>query len=116
MTGGYFMHWHYARQPISLHLTHKKVNECAAIRNWISVKIARHLNLEEKSNWNAAALHDVKTCTCDWDSIGRENKKAANEKRREFYNTRNVLPSKNVQGESRDGEQSSQTIIGNERA
>ena len=80
-------HTHYARQPISQHHRHKKGKDCAVIRNWISVKIARHLNLKEKTNWNAAALHDVKTCTCDRGDIGREKKKEANEKRRKFYKT-----------------------------
>ena len=42
---------------------------------------------ERKTNWNAAALHDVKTCTCDRGDIGREKKKEANKKRRKFYKT-----------------------------
>ena len=47
-------------------------------RDRISVKIARHLNLTEKTNLNAAALHNVS-------EIGREKKKEANEKRPKFY-------------------------------
>ena len=55
------------------------------IRDWISVKIARHLTLKEKTNWNAAVLPDIKTCSFDQGGIGREKKKEANEKRRKFY-------------------------------
>ena len=64
------------------------------IRNWISVKIARHSNLKEKTNWNAAALHDVKTCICDRGDIGRKKKKEANKKPGNFTKLREVLPSK----------------------
>ena len=41
-------HTHYARQPISQHHRHKKGKDCAVIRDWISVKIARPLDLKEK--------------------------------------------------------------------
>ena len=58
------------------------------IRDWVSVKIARHLNLKEKSNWNAAALQNVKTCICDRGDM-KQMKKQAN-----FAKLKKVLPSK----------------------
>ena len=61
------------------------------IRNWISGKIAQHLNLEEKPNWNAYDLHDVETCTCDRGNIGKKKKREANEKRRVFYKSEKGL-------------------------
>ena len=80
-------HTHYARQPISEHHRHKKGQSCPVIRDWISQKVARHLNLEQKPNWNVLNLHDVETCPCDRGNIGKRKKIEANEKRRAFYKT-----------------------------
>ena len=73
------------------------------LRNWISIKIARYLNLVEKSNWNAAALHDLKTFTCDRGNISKEKKKAANEKDGNFTEPRKQ---KDVQRKNCDEEES----------
>ena len=65
----------------------KRKKDCALIRDQISVTITRHLNLKEKNNWNAPAIHNVKTCTCDRGGFGRKKEKEANKKRRKFHKT-----------------------------
>ena len=45
------------------------------------------VDLKEKANWTAHALHDFEKYTCDQGKIGKENKAAANEKRKNFYQT-----------------------------
>ena len=84
-------HTHYARQPISDHHRHKRGKECSVIRNWIAVRIAKHLDLEGKPNWNEYDLHDVENCTCARGNIGKKKIKDANEKRRAFYKTERGL-------------------------
>ena len=66
------------------------------VRSWISAKTARHSNLEEKSNWNAAALRNVKMCPCHRGNIRREKNRAANEKRRKFYKTEKSIDIKKI--------------------
>ena len=65
-------------------------------RDWISIKIARHLNLRKETNINAAELHNIKICTCDRGNIGREKKKEANEERRKFYKTEKCIAIKKM--------------------
>ena len=84
-------HTHYDRRPISDYHKHKRGKECSVIRNWISTKIAKHINLGEKSNWNAYDLHDVERCSCDRGNIGKKKRKEANEKRRAFYKSERGL-------------------------
>ena len=80
-------HSHYQRQPISDHHRHKRGKDCSVIRKWISAKIACHLDLKDKPNWNAWELHDVQSCKCDRGSIGKKKREDANEKRKAFYKT-----------------------------
>ena len=80
-------HSHYQRQPISDHHRHKRGKDCSVIRKWISAKIACHLDLKDKPNWNAWELHNVQSCKCDRGSIGKKKKEDANEKRKAFYKT-----------------------------
>ena len=89
-------HTHYARQPISEHHRHTKGGSCTVIRDWISAKIARHLNLHEKPNWNVLNLHDVETCACDRGNIGKRKKKEANEKRAAFFKSKKGIAIKKM--------------------
>ena len=73
---------HYQRKPIFDHHGNKRGKDCSVIKKWISAKIACHLDLKDKLNWNAWKLHDVLE-----KSIGKKRRKDNNEKRQEFYKT-----------------------------
>ena len=78
-------HSHYQRQPISDHHRHKRGKDCSVIRKWISAKLACHLDLKDRLNWNALELHDVQSCKCYLGSIGKKRWENANEKRKALY-------------------------------
>merc|ERR1711873_328282 len=53
-------------------------------------QIRKHLSEEWETKYVSGHylyLHHHKTCLCDFGKIGKAKKKAANEKRREFYKT-----------------------------
>ena len=73
-------HTHYARQPIEVCHRHNRGKDCPEVRNQISERIAVHLNLDEKPNWNPRNLHDVKTCVCDRGDIAKAKKSLCQQK------------------------------------
>ena len=87
-------HTHYKRSIFDNCLLHKRNNKkilgCAGIRLAILRGVRNKLTAKWKSD-NVSGhhhhLHHHETCVCDFGLIGKEKKEAANEKRREFYNT-----------------------------
>ena len=64
------------------------------IGDWVSVKIAQHLNLKEKSNWSAAVLQNVRhVSVIEVTLVGRKRKKQM-KKDGNFTKPRKVSPSK----------------------
>ena len=81
-------HTHYSRQPIDhLHRHDTRGKRCGEVREEISSGIAASINWNEKPNWKEFALHDFESCLCDRGKAGIAKKKAANGKRRAYYNT-----------------------------
>ena len=87
-------HTHYRRSVFGRHLLHrrnvKQILGCKDIRVAIMTQIRKHLSKEWETKYVSGHylyLHHHKTCLCDFGKIGKAKKKAANEKRREFYKT-----------------------------
>ena len=87
-------HTHYRRSVFGRHLLHrrnaKQILGCKDIRVEIMRQIRMHLSKEWETKYVSGHylyLHHHKTCLCDFGKIGKAKKKAANEKRREFYKT-----------------------------
>ena len=87
-------HTHYRRSVFGPHLLHrrnaKQILGCKDIRVAIMGQVSKHLSKEwETKNVSGHYhhLHHHETCLCDFGKIGKEKKRAANEKRREFYKT-----------------------------
>ena len=87
-------HTHYRRSVFGCHLLHrrneKQILGCKDIRVAIMTQISKHLSKEWLAKYVSGHylyLHHHKTCLCDFGKIGKAKKKAANEKRREFYKT-----------------------------
>ena len=81
-------HVHYSRQPIEgAHRHDARGKICSTVRDEISIGISEHLNLCQLENWNPTALHDEKECLCDRGEKGVAARRAANEKRKNFYST-----------------------------
>ena len=87
-------HTHYRRSVFDPSLLHKRnakqVLGCADIRLGILRRIKCQLTQDWK-NENVSGhphyLHHHETCLCDNGKIGKQKKKEANKKRRDFYNT-----------------------------
>ena len=96
-------HTHYKRSIFDNCLLHKRNNKkilgCAGIRLAILRGVRNKLTDKWKSD-NVSGhhhhLHHHDTCVCDFGLIGKEKKEAANEKRREFYNTERGQEIKNM--------------------
>ena len=87
-------HTHYRRSVFGRHLLHrrsaKQLLGCKDIRVGIMTQVSKHLSKEWESKHVSGHyhhLHHHETCLCDFGKIGKAKKKAANEKRREFYKT-----------------------------
>ena len=87
-------HTHYRRSVFGRHLLHrrnaKQILGCNDIRLAIMREVSKHLSKEWESKYVSGHyhhLHHHKTCLCEFGKIGKEKKRAANEKRREFYKT-----------------------------
>ena len=87
-------HTHYRRSVFGCHLLHrrneKQILGCKDIRVAIMTQISKHLSKEWLAKYVSGHylyLHHHNTCLCDFGKIGKAKKKAANEKRREFYKT-----------------------------
>ena len=80
-------HTHFSRQPIDETHRHDRGRHCGEVREDISRGIAEYINWQEKSNWDELALHDFDACLCDRGKAGLAEKKAANEKRKAYYQT-----------------------------
>ena len=88
-------HTHYSRQPIDETHRHARGRHCEEVREDISRGIAKYTNWQEKSNWDELALHDFDACLCDRGKAGLAKKKAANEKRKAYYQTPAGIETKN---------------------
>ena len=87
-------HTHYKRSVFGRNLLHrrnaKQILGCKDIRLTILREVSKHLNKEWKAKYVSGHyhhLHHHETCLCEFGKIGKERKKVANEKRREFYKT-----------------------------
>ena len=87
-------HTHYRRSVFGGYLLHKRnakqILGCKDIRLTILREISKNLSKEWESKYVSGHyhhLHHHETCACDFGKIGKERKRAANEKRREFYKT-----------------------------
>ena len=80
-------HTHYSRQPIDGCHRHARGKECVEVRDEISSKISKFIDLTAKSNWSNVELHDSETCLCKRGKIGKDKRAVANEKRRAYYKT-----------------------------
>ena len=80
-------HTHFSRQPIDETHRHARGSHCGEVCEDISHGIAEYTNWQEKSNWDELALHDFDACLCDRGKVGLAKKKAANEKRKAYYQT-----------------------------
>ena len=87
-------HTHYSRSVLSNSLLHrrndKQILGCKDIRLTILREVSKHLKKEWKTKYVSGHhhhLHHHETCLCEFGKIGKEKKKAANQKRREYYNT-----------------------------
>ena len=80
-------HTHYSRQPIDETHRHPRGKHCGEVRENISRGIAEYIDWQEKANWDKLALHDFDACLCDRGKAGLAKKKAANEKRKAYYQT-----------------------------
>ena len=87
-------HTHYRHSVFGCHLLHrrneKQILGCKDIRVAIMTQISKHLSKEWLAKYVSGHylyLHHHNTCLCDFGKIGKAKKKAANEKRREFYKT-----------------------------
>ena len=81
------IHTRTTRQPINEAHRHPRGKHCNEVREDISRGIAEYINWQEKSNWDQLALHDFDACLCDRGKAGLAKKKAANEKRKAYYQT-----------------------------
>ena len=87
-------HTHYRRSVNGKWLLHKRSEKqligCAGVRLGILMYIKKNLDeewLKENVSGHPHHLHHHETCLCDYGKIGIEKKKAANKKRRDFYET-----------------------------
>ena len=87
-------HTHYRRSIFGRTLLHrrnaKQVLGCKDVRLTILRHVSKHLSKEWKTKHVSGHhhhLHHHDTCLCEFGKIGKEKKKAANQKRREYYNT-----------------------------
>jgi hypothetical protein len=80
-------HTHYARQPIEEQHCHSRGKRCGEVRDEISNSVAFFMDLKEKANWSALALHNFEECLCARGKMGKEKARVANEKRRAYYKT-----------------------------
>ena len=88
-------HTHYSRSVYETHLLHsrnaKQIGGCRYIRTEITENLWKHLS-DEWLNKNVSgdgeyALHHHEDCFCENGEKGKQKKKAANKKRKEFYET-----------------------------
>ena len=83
-------HTHYSRSVYG-NLLHVRGKHCASTRNQIYSDILLHITpqwlVSNSISQDRKELHNFETCKCARGRIGMENKKAANVKRKDFYNT-----------------------------
>ena len=86
-------HTHYDRSVFQNHLLHDvRGKHCVTARDEICAGLTLHLSTEwlrenQCAGQNSKDLHDFNTCLCDRGKKKLEEKKIANERRRNFYKT-----------------------------
>jgi hypothetical protein len=84
-------HTHYERSVFGKSLLHVRGKHCGPTRDAIYDQITAHVStswmLENGYGGHNKELHNYKTCRCDRGEVGMENKRIANQKRRDFYKT-----------------------------
>ena len=95
-------HTHYRRSVFEQTLLHKQNEKqilgCKAIRLRILRGVKKHLSdqwCSENVSSDPHSLHRWETCLCDYGKEGQAKKKAANQKRSDFYKTKRGQEMKN---------------------
>ena len=96
-------HTHYRGSISNPRFLHKRSTKqivgCADVRKGILRMTKKNLTEEWKTknvSGHSHHLHHHKTCLCDFGVLGIQKKKAANQKRREFYKTQKGQEIKNM--------------------
>ena len=108
-------HTHYRRSVFDNCLLHKRSSKqiigCKDVRLAILRGVRNKLSdkwIRDNVSGHHHYLHHHETCLCEFGKIGKEKKKAANQKRRDFYNTE---PGQEIKKRYRDRAQQRRELI-----